>query len=250
MSLTYGDGKVELGRIESILDALLKSESIQDFSRSIVHSDITDGSVQGCHFYSLDAESHIKPISGYGRTYLDTEIALSAWDDDPIAACIRNKEFEFQTPSKEQDRGVLAIPLLKDSIPVGALALVMDVENKKLPIQESLIPVLMKIGAYCLAAYAGSSNRSTDNFSATPRESNGEDLTSRQIKILELMADGLVNVEIARDLMLSESTIRQETVRIYRALGVPNRSEAAKKGRAVGLIKRSTPPRLDQLLND
>lgn len=239
MTLTYGDGKVELGRIESILDALLKSESIQDFSRSIVHSDITDGSVQGCHFYALDSESHLKPVSGYGRTYLDTEIALSAWDDDPIAACIRNKEFEFQNPSKETDRGVLAIPLLKDSIPVGALALVVDAENKKLPIHESLIPVLMKIGAYCLAAFSGSSSRSAGSFSTAPRELNGEDLTSRQIRILELMADGMVNVEIARELMLSESTIRQETVRIYRALGVPNRSEAAKKGRTLGLIKRN-----------
>jgi DNA-binding NarL/FixJ family response regulator len=76
------------------------------------------------------------------------------------------------------------------------------------------------------------------------REANGEDLTSRQIKILELMAEGMVNVEIARELMLSESTIRQETVRIYRALGVPNRGEAAKKGKVLGLIKRSTPPPL------
>jgi DNA-binding NarL/FixJ family response regulator len=64
------------------------------------------------------------------------------------------------------------------------------------------------------------------------------------------MADGLVNVEIARELMLSESTIRQETIRIYRALGVHNRTEASKKGRALGLIKRATPPRLEQLLND
>ena len=249
MTLTYGDGKVELGRIESILDALLNSESIQEFSRSIVHSDITDGSVQGCHFYALDSESHLKPVSGYGRPYLDADEAISAWDDDPLAACIRNKEFEFQNPSKETDRGVLAVPLLRDSIPVGAIALVVDAENKKLPIHESLISVLMKIGAYCLATFTGTSIRSADNFSTTPRESNGEDLTSRQIKIRELMADGLVNVEIARDLMLSESTIRQETVRIYRALGVPNRGEAAKKGRALGLIKRAT-PRLEQLLND
>ena len=52
------------------------------------------------------------------------------------------------------------------------------------------------------------------------------------------MAEGLVNVEIAGQLMLSESTIRQETVRIYRALGVPNRAEAAKKGKALGIIGR------------
>jgi DNA-binding CsgD family transcriptional regulator len=239
MTLTYGDGKVEIGSVESVLDALVKSESIADFCRAIVHSEFTQNSVQGCHFYALDSESHLNPVSGYGRTYLDTEIALSAWDDDPLAECIRKKEFALQNPSREPDKGVLAIPLLKDSIPVGALALVLDPGVKVTPIHENLIPILSKLGTYCLSAFSGSNNRSTGNFSTQSREANGEDLTSRQIRILELMADGMVNVEIARELMLSESTIRQETVRIYRALGVPNRTEAAKKGRTLGLIKRN-----------
>jgi len=250
MTLTYGDGQVAIDSIESVLDALVKSESIADFCRAIVHSEFTQNSVQGCHFFSLDSESHLNPVSGYGRTYLDTEIALSAWDDDPIANCIRKKEFEFENPSKEPDKGILAIPLLKDSIPVGAIAMVVDAGMKQVPIHESLIPILGKLGTYCLTAMSVTNGRTIGNY-ASSRESNGEDLTSRQLKILELMADGMVNVEIARELMLSESTIRQETVRIYRALGVPNRGEAAKKGRALGLIKRATPPpRLEQLLNN
>ena len=250
MTLTYGDGKVELESIESILDALVKSESITDFCRAIVHSEFTQHSVQGCHFYSLDSESHLNPVSGYGRTYLDSGVSLSAWDDDPIADSVRKKEYQFQNPSKEPDKGVLAIPLLKDSVPVGAIALVLDAEVKGVPISENLIPVLGKLGTYCLNAFSGASGRASGSYSSLAREANGEDLTSRQIKILELMSEGLVNVEIARELMLSESTIRQETVRIYRALGVPNRGEAAKKGRALGIIKRATPPRLEQLLND
>ena len=242
MTLTYGDGKVAVGSIESILDALVKSESIADFCRAIVHSEFTQNTVQGCHFYSLDSESHLNPVSGYGRSYLDSEVALSAWDDDPIADCVRNKEFAFTNASSQTDKGVLAIPLLRDSIPVGVLALVLDKGVKDVPVQESLIPVLAKLGTYLLANAGSSGGRSTSLYSALSREANGEDLTSRQIKILELMADGMVNVEIARELMLSESTIRQETVRIYRALGVPNRQEASKKGRSLGLIKRSSSP--------
>lgn len=240
MTLTFGDGKAT-DSIESILDALVKSESIADFCRAIVHSEFTQNSVQGCHFYSLDSESQLHPVSGYGRTYLDSEIALSAWDDDPISNCVRKKDFEFQNPTKQPDRGLLAIPLLKDSIPLGAMALVLDSAVKNVPIHERLIPILSKIGTFCLVEFAGNHGRSSGGYSGSSREANGEDLTSRQIKILELMADGMVNVEIARELMLSESTIRQETVRIYRALGVPNRTEAAKKGRALGLIKRATP---------
>jgi DNA-binding CsgD family transcriptional regulator len=238
MTLTYGENNAA-DSIESILDALVKSESIADFCRAIVHSEFTQNSVQGCHFYSLDSESQLHPVSGYGRTYLDSEIALSAWDDDPVSNCVRKKDYEFLNPTKQPDKGLLAIPLLKDSIPVGALALVLDANVKAIPIHEHLIPILSKIGTYCLIAFAGKSGRSSGGHLSSNLEANGEDLTSRQIRILELMADGMVNVEIARELMLSESTIRQETVRIYRALGVPNRAEAAKKGRALGLIKRT-----------
>jgi DNA-binding NarL/FixJ family response regulator len=63
-----------------------------------------------------------------------------------------------------------------------------------------------------------------------------------QLIILSRIQDGLVNLEIAKDLMLSESTIRQETVRIYRALGVGNRQEAVKKARALGLLPKVSIP--------
>jgi DNA-binding NarL/FixJ family response regulator len=105
---------------------------------------------------------------------------------------------------------------------------------KQLPFGEALIPIISKLGAFILATMASKPSRS----GSVDPNANGEDLTSRQVQILELMADGLVNVEIAGQLLLSESTIRQETVRIYRALGVPNRAEAAKKARALGIIGR------------
>jgi DNA-binding NarL/FixJ family response regulator len=67
-----------------------------------------------------------------------------------------------------------------------------------------------------------------------------EALTSRQLLILTHIDHNLVNLAIAKMLMVSESTIRQETVKIYRALGVSNRAEAASKARVLGLIpKRS-----------
>jgi ATP/maltotriose-dependent transcriptional regulator MalT len=53
---------------------------------------------------------------------------------------------------------------------------------------------------------------------------------------------GHVNLEIAKVLMLSESTIRQETVKIYRALGVGNRQEAVRKAKALGLLPKRISP--------
>jgi DNA-binding NarL/FixJ family response regulator len=52
-------------------------------------------------------------------------------------------------------------------------------------------------------------------------------LSARQREILELVVEGLSNAEIAGQLYLSESTIKQHLRATYKALGVRNRREAA-----------------------
>ena len=51
-------------------------------------------------------------------------------------------------------------------------------------------------------------------------------LSARQREILELVAEGFTNAEIAERLYLSESTIKQHLRAAYKALGVRNRHEA------------------------
>ncbi|MBF9030408.1 PAS domain-containing protein [Rhodobacterales bacterium HKCCE3408] len=52
-------------------------------------------------------------------------------------------------------------------------------------------------------------------------------LTKRQVDILRLAAAGASNREIGRALELSEGTVKQHMTRIFRRLGVQNRTEAA-----------------------
>jgi PAS domain S-box-containing protein len=63
-----------------------------------------------------------------------------------------------------------------------------------------------------------------------PERSRGDDLTkaltSRQVEILALVADGLNNSEIASRLYLTESTVKWHVRKILKALGVANRAEA------------------------
>jgi DNA-binding CsgD family transcriptional regulator len=227
---------IKAEEVEVILDAMLKSDTASEFCRSIVHADFTGSNAQGCQLFFLDNKSRLTPVAGYG---LAAEILepgkteISAWDDNPISRCIREKQHSLNS-SLGEGKSLICIPLLKDNYPVGALCIVIDSKVKELPFGEALIPILSKLGAYILTTLA---NKPGNKSNIDPN-ANGEDLTSRQIQILELMAEGLVNVEIAAQMLLSESTIRQETVRIYRALGVPNRAEAAKKGKALGIIGR------------
>jgi DNA-binding NarL/FixJ family response regulator len=53
-------------------------------------------------------------------------------------------------------------------------------------------------------------------------------LTARQREILELVAHGLTNAEIARKLFLTEGTVKQHLRAAYKALGVGSRVQAAR----------------------
>lgn len=53
-------------------------------------------------------------------------------------------------------------------------------------------------------------------------------LTARQREILELVAQGLTNAEIARRLFLTEGTVKQHLRAAYKALGVGSRMQAAR----------------------
>jgi DNA-binding NarL/FixJ family response regulator len=53
-------------------------------------------------------------------------------------------------------------------------------------------------------------------------------LTARQREILELVAQGLTNAEIARRLFLTEGTVKQHLRAAYKALGVGSRVQAAR----------------------
>ena len=67
-------------------------------------------------------------------------------------------------------------------------------------------------------------------------ETGTDQLTPRQISILRGMVEGKTNHELANELGFSVSTIRHETMRIYQALAVSDRKEAAKKALSLALI--------------
>ncbi|MEY4497237.1 MAG: hypothetical protein RLZZ364_542, partial [Actinomycetota bacterium] len=67
-------------------------------------------------------------------------------------------------------------------------------------------------------------------------ETGSDQLTVRQLSILRGMVEGKTNHELATELGFSVSTIRHETMRIYQALSVSDRKEAAKKALILSLL--------------
>ena len=61
-------------------------------------------------------------------------------------------------------------------------------------------------------------------------------LTRRESEILRLVADGKPNQGIARDLWITEQTVKYHVSNIYRKLGVANRTEASRWAQLHGLL--------------
>jgi LuxR family maltose regulon positive regulatory protein len=66
-----------------------------------------------------------------------------------------------------------------------------------------------------------------------------EPLSEREIEVLQLIAQGLTNQEVADRLYLSLHTVKTHACNIYAKLGVKNRTKAVAKGRRLGILSTS-----------
>lgn len=228
---------LQIVALSKVLDAVLNSASPTDLCRQIVHAGFADGLVRGCALYFLDAKSIIKPIASYGQS-VGAESGLSAWDDSTLSESVREKGVRTGGLSVDGKKlSVLAVPFIANGVPRGLVALVIDDFNFQVEFPKELAELISKLGAFYLDTLDFGNITNGHALAVV----GPEDLTTRQLTVLSHIDSGLVNLEIAKILMLSESTIRQETVKIYRALGVGNRQEAVRKAKTLGLLpKRST----------
>ena len=68
-----------------------------------------------------------------------------------------------------------------------------------------------------------------------------DDLTAREREILLLVADGLTNARIGRELWVTEQTVKFHLSNIYRKLGVSNRTQASRYAHMNGMVRRPGP---------
>lgn len=61
-------------------------------------------------------------------------------------------------------------------------------------------------------------------------------ITPREIEILELIAQGLSNREIAEQLFVSENTVKTHSSRVFDKLGAKRRTQAVQFGKEFGLL--------------
>ena len=220
---------------ERIFEIFSAASTPIEVCRKFVHDfPMSIGAPQGCCMGVVDHKSMLVTLSSYGKTPLCEGMELDIWGKHPIAESLRDVSPTIFQEDVESD--VLVIPLLQNRIPVGALIS---------PLQGDLAGLLDKYSeAINLLSFVGGfylkslnlqlgNGLSTGNLNLT----RADELTTRQIQIIRLMAGGMNNREIAGEVLVSESTVRQESIKIYRSLSVSNRQEAVAKARLLGLVE-------------
>jgi LuxR family maltose regulon positive regulatory protein len=91
-----------------------------------------------------------------------------------------------------------------------------------------------------LAAFVDATKEDTDasirrTMELTP-SSLVEPLSAREIEVLQLIAQGLTNKQVADRLYLSLHTVKAHARNIYGKLGVGNRTQAVAKAKALGIL--------------
>ena len=61
-------------------------------------------------------------------------------------------------------------------------------------------------------------------------------ITRRELEILELIANGMSNREIAEKLFVSENTVKTHSSRLFDKIGAKRRTQAVQLGKELGLI--------------
>lgn len=235
---------VELEAVRIGIDLLSKSTNAQDLCRRIAHSDFMDGACHGVAVYLLNQRSILVEVASYGKGHDFEETEITAWSETVISQAVRARKVISDSTSEGL---LIALPIQHAEVITGVFMFNLAKSTPTPDFSEALVIMLSSLGGMfmenkglSLRTPTGATSPATDDEPISVQE-----LTSRQIKIIKLIAEGMTNAEISKVVLLSESTVRQETIRIFRILKCHSRSEAIVKARATGIITEladSTPP--------
>ena len=96
-------------------------------------------------------------------------------------------------------------------------------------------PALLR-GAFAQAGQSGAFSAALLSTQAEENETLNSSLTERESQVLQLLARGMANKQIAAALHISEHTVKFHVSSIYTKLGATNRAEAVRTGIQHGLV--------------
>jgi len=230
-----------MSQIRKFIEWLSFHPSSDEIARALVTEYLVEYGVSCMRFGRINSDDSAVTLGQFG--YADADewrgrvIPSQEWRsyDLPETDIIIGKNKDRWTPDSKmcvvtlRDRGVMqghaAIEFVK---PID--------DSRKNQILEAVEDYCVPIALYLSFQNRAATKVASINLPNDSRDAGAGQLTQRQILILRGMVEGKTNHELATEMGFSVSTIRHETMRIYHALAVSDRKEAAKKALMLSLI--------------
>jgi DNA-binding CsgD family transcriptional regulator len=228
--------------IRKFIEWLSFHPTSEEIARALATEYLRDFSVQGIRFGRLNSDDSIMVLGQFGYAdadqYRNRAIPASEWraHNSPDINLINSGTQGAYTPD-----GKMFVSCLRDR---GVIQGYLIVEFKSKVAESDKHRTVEAIEDFCvpIALYLSFQNRAAHSMAPgtvilnDSRDSGAGHLSARQLLILRGMVEGKTNHELATEMGFSVSTIRHETMRIYQALAVSDRKEAAKKALTLSLI--------------
>ena len=228
--------------IRRFIEWLSFHPTADDIARALVTDYLKDYGVTCMRFGRINNDDSAIALGQYG--YADAEqwrnlvVPGSEWRtwNLPAIDIITGKNKSRWSPDSK-----LCVVTLRDRGVIQGNA-VIEFAEKVTDAQKNVIMETIEDFCVPISLYLSFQNNTKLGVTATvaipddSRDTAAGHLTPRQIQILRGMVEGKTNHELATEMGFSVSTIRHETMRIYQALAVSDRKEAAKKALMLSLV--------------
>ena len=228
--------------IRKFVEWLSYHPTTEEISRALATDYLAEFAVRSLRFGRLNSDDSITNLGQFGfpdaDEYRNRNIPSDEWRNykSPEMAIISGASKEKWTPDSTtyvntlRDRGVLQGHLIVNfHKPISEA----DKHRTAAAIDDLCIPLALYLSFMSRPVGVGLGGVTLPIDS---RDAGNAQLSQRQILILRGMVEGKTNHELATELGFSVSTIRHETMRIYQALAVSDRKEAAKKALMLSLV--------------
>lgn len=235
-----------------LLAAIAAAGNADDFCKHFVHRVLRGYEAVGALIGSVGNDSKCHAVGKFGDWQLAPGATFDLWSATPIAETIKTgcpvfvdtpNMLETKFPDTDSHlsgaKSYIYAPFESTSRAIGFLAFGFaqpHLSRKVADIEIKLAAMAAEYISMSIRRVVGESHKANARHDSNFLLEESAELSNRQLTILRLMADGKTNQQIGRNLNLSESTIKQESVKIFRKLGVPNRLEAADTAHRIGLI--------------
>jgi DNA-binding CsgD family transcriptional regulator len=220
---------------------LTNHPTTDEIARALATDYLAEFSAKGVRFSRLQSDDSIVILGEYGfedsNVWADRVIPSSEWrarDTEP------SRILKGESQERWCNNSMVYIETLRDrGVTQGHLMVTFHKtlnEEDKSHAAERIRDLCIPLALYLSFLHQPSSGLGGSTFPPGAKESGAGHLSQRQILILRGMVEGKTSHELATEMGFSVSTIRHETMRIYQALSVSDRKEAAKKALMLCLV--------------